>query len=91
MLDAGKNVVIAHKYPVSRNQYPVSRLNQLQVLFYANRWVDLKNIFLRAIFFIELWLQILSKFENFQPGNRTKVLIQGKEEKLCDAGILESS
>jgi hypothetical protein len=24
-------------------------LNQLQVLFYGNRWVDPKNIFLRAI------------------------------------------
>jgi hypothetical protein len=40
--------VIPNKYPVSRNQYPVSRLNQLQVIFYGNGWVDPKKIFLRA-------------------------------------------
>jgi len=49
MFDPGKNVVIPDKYGVSRNQYPVSRFNQLQVVFYGNVWVDPKNIFLKAI------------------------------------------
>jgi len=57
MPDAGswiKNVVIYDKYPVSRNPYPVSRLNQLQVVFYGNGWMDPKNIFLKAIDYQEL-------------------------------------
>ena len=49
MFDHGENVVIPDKYAVSTNQYPVSRFNQLQVVFYGSGWMDHKNIFLKAI------------------------------------------
>ena len=51
-----ESVVIPDKYSVSRNPSPVSRLNQLQFLFYANREMGYESISLRAILFC--WMMI---------------------------------
>ena len=44
-----KKGVIPYRYPVSRNQYPVSRPNEAQTSLYGDEAVNPKNIILRAI------------------------------------------
>jgi len=44
-----KKGVIPYRYPVSRNQYPVSRPNEAQTSLYGDETVNPKNIILRAI------------------------------------------
>jgi len=54
MLDArywmlAKKGEIPYRYPVSRNQYPVSLPNESQTSLYGDEAVKPKNIILRAI------------------------------------------
>jgi hypothetical protein len=48
-----KKGMIPHRYPVSRNQYPVSRPNEAQTSLYGDEAVNPKNIILKAIDVIE--------------------------------------
>ena len=45
-----KKGVIPYRYPVSRNQYPVSRPNEAQTSLYGDETVNPKNIILKAIY-----------------------------------------
>jgi hypothetical protein len=71
MLDArswvlAKKGVIPYRYPVSRNQYPVSRPNEAQISLYGDETVNHKNIILRAIY-VPLCLRINPKIKNPSP------------------------